>query len=230
MVGRAVAFTCCVATVAAAQAPDPEGSDAAPWSLGAQLGLNLVNVSAPAASQEPTPPTIPTATVSLERELTSRVSLLVGVSGSASTQSQTTPLTPSMPTTITNITDQEQVLVGAGARVQLLKPGSVIGFSVHAIGAFGYARAAVNVTEVFTGSPPMSSKFEITSMLFTVRLGMALEHRVADRIGVRLALDLLQGSYSTGQLQMDMQMMMTTPTGFSAGLVFQPALEVRFYF
>ena len=48
---------------------------------------------------------------------------------------------------------------------------------------------------------------------------------------LRLALDVLQGSYTFGPIAMDMPMpTMTNNNGFSAGLLFQPALEVRFYF
>ncbi len=236
------AFAAPAATSPAAPAANVDAWDAAPWSIGAAVGAVLFSAVEGTASNLQPAVLIPTASLSLERKLGPRLSLLVGVAGSVSGLTAKPQGLPEQ-VSVATVTQAQQVLLAVGVRGQLLSPTAPVALSVHAILSFGYARSVISETVSLTfplnGSQTMTQMQTINGGTVGLGAGLALERRLIEQVALRLTLGILQASYSAGRG--------TTPTvasggntdvtvtpqaisAFTVGIAIQPGLELRVYF
>jgi hypothetical protein len=190
----------------------------------------------------PTAAQVPTASLSLERKLGPRLSLLVGIAGNVSSSTARPQGLPEQ-LSVATVTQAQQVLLAVGVRGQLLSPAAPIALSVHAILSFGYARTVTSETVVLTlplsGAQTQSDTQTVNGGTVGLGAGLALERRLLEQVALRLTLGLLQASYSSGRgitpvPQGDNSTgLLVTPqaiSGFTVGIAFQPGLELRVYF
>lgn len=155
----------------------------------------------------------PGVTTSLERSLGERLWLLVGLSGAIATSQRDAGSSTSR-----GISGQ------IGVRYVLTQPGAMADVSVLALLNGGLDDLSLSSANLAAGSVRGASNWSIG-----LSGGLAVERQLASGLSVRIATSLISAGYSRGKITyVDAADVMTT--GFSAGLVLAPRLELRMAF
>lgn len=155
----------------------------------------------------------PGVTTSLERSLSERLWLLVGLSGAIATSKR-----DSGSSTSRGISGQ------VGVRYVLTRPGAMADVSVLALLNGGLDDLSLSSADSPAGSLRGTSNWNVG-----LSGGLAVERQLASGLSVRIATPLISAGYSRGKITyVDAADVRTT--GFSAGLVLAPRLELRLTF
>jgi hypothetical protein len=192
----------------------PRPAEARRWSLGAGVGFGVSQVS---LGVVPGPVllgvTAPTASASLERELSPRSWLVLGANGMLA-QLSIEGAGPSY--------DENLVAAGAsiGVRNVVTAPGAPVDLSTVLLAEGGLARAVVT-PEPTSGAPRLQRSWRIGASF-----GIAIDRELTPGLSLRVATPLVQGAYSDQRVEY-VAAPPTRSSGFTVGVVVAPRLELR---
>jgi len=217
---------------AADHAPPPDAPrPAAEWSFGAGVQTNLLGVSAPTSSILSLLPSLggstsvldprgPMVTTSLERRLSDRSWLALGVSGAVARQRADVP-----PGAYGFARDDERALyVSAGLRRVVTRRGAPIEVS-----GLVYAEGGIVDAERNLVTPISTTRQDVTGWVAGAGLGLALERELTEALSLRVASPLVAARYGHEHVRQEGQ---PTSNASTVGMfaVLEPRLELRLAF
>jgi hypothetical protein len=199
---------------ARAEAP-PRAADARRWSLGAGVGFGVSVVSSTVSPDGLflLGGSAPTASASLERELSPRSWLVLGVNGAITRQSSEMVAGTSY--------DQDLVLAAAsiGVRNVVTPSGAPVDFSTVLLAEGGFAHAGLS-------PEPPSGAHALRSWRIGASFGIAVDRELTTGLSLRVATPLVQAAYSSERVEY-VGGPPTRMSGFGVGVVVAPRLELR---
>jgi hypothetical protein len=205
--------------VATAQPPPPDLM-AAPWSVGAGLSTTGVSVVSTLGLLGSTliATVAPTATVSIERRLTPKTSLIGGLQMSANTTNSQGSLSLGV----------QSVALALGVRHVFIGDPQLVAVSGDVALSFGYARTELIGTENL-GSGEMT--IHSVSNQGSVQLlgGFSVEHLLMQQLSVRINVRVVGAGFNAGR-GASLVAAETSNTGFNVSIGVSPGIELRMYF
>lgn len=226
-----------------ADPPDPNPAKEQPpahpdWSVGAGLGFTLGS-SLVGFGDSLIEPSVPSATLALERRVGKRSWLMLSLRGGGG-QSRTAPEDSAAASMLATTVATQNLLAALGVRQSLLSERAPIDVSLIAILSFGYQRIARTnkLTVMQPLGEPIVTESTAVNNLGTAGLGVGIsaERMLLENLALRLTLGFAKVTYSAGRQHspgFGLSPINTIPqsvSNISAGLVLEPGLELRFYF
>ena len=213
-------------------AASPALARASSWSLGAGVGVGTPGLAASPVYLSSTlgglyAPTVPAAVASLERRLSARSWLVLGVNGTYDREPQ--DLTPQD----TGVTkgDFWSLAVSAGVRHVVTPPGAPVDVSFDLVANVGATRwkGDANVYNYGGGPTIAEASFDESGWRAGATFGVAVDRELTGPLSLRVATPIVGAWYTRTRTETS-----TQPTldgdEVSAGLALAPRLELRLAF
>lgn len=234
-----------LAAFAQTSTPEPAASPAAPvasaaaesagpagWSLGAGVGFQMFGspgyLSTTLGGLLLPPPEAPTAVASLERRLSGRSWLVVGVDGSYAHDRQ------DLPPQSTGVTksDRWSLAVSAGVRHALTSAGAPVDVSIDVLASAGATRWKGDADYLAfggTGYTVASGSFDQSAWRAGASFGVAVDRELTGALSLRVATPVASVRYTRTKTKVSGQ---PTQDGedVGVGLALAPRLELRLAF
>lgn len=201
------------------------------WSIGAGLSFTALRVG----TDDPNANAVrdlPNASLAIERWVGGRTWLLLGLRGGIAEDKSQPETEPVSMISVASWTSAQQVAAALGVRQSLLPESAPVDLSLIAILSFGYERSVRGTTTTRPnplGSPLVDTTTQVNNLgSGGLGLGISVERRLVEYLGLRFTLGLAQVSYASGRRVQGQNP--TTISTLSAGISLQPGLELRFYF
>jgi hypothetical protein len=222
--GEPAAVTAPAAAATTAPTPPPAQPD---WSFGGGLVYSMYEFPAGSYSllfRGPAP-AVPTVTASLERRMSPRSWLVLGVAGAVWRDRQDVPSGSSG----YGRNDLRELTVTAGVRRPVTRAGAPVEVSVVVAAQGGIYDAEQRIDQRYTPATTTSTTQDLTAWFAGAQAGLAIERALTDGLSVRVASPLLQGRYSRGSVRQAGQ-----PDAHSSSArvtaTLAPTLELRLQF
>lgn len=230
-----------LAAVAQTSSPEPAAPPATPvvssatagaWSLGAGVGFQTFAlgsspyfVSSTLSGLYLPRPTAPTATASLERRLSARTWLVLGVNGSYDRDRQ--DLAPQ--STGLSKLDISELALAAGVRHVVTRAGAPVDVSIDARANAGGTRWKGEGAFYSSGVGPVEATFEQSAWRAGATFGVAVDRALTGALSLRVATPIVGAWYARTETKVSGQ---PTEKGdeLFAGLALAPSLELRLAF
>jgi hypothetical protein len=218
------------ASPALAQDATPTQGPEHPWSLGAGLGVggDYSLLASLGGLLSNTSVSTPTANVSVERKLTPRTSVLVGLTATANSNTNS-PVNQTGGFTSSTTLSNQSFALGVGLRQVLMGNEAVVAISGHAVVSYGYSRLEQS-SSVSNGTTTTNSDTVSNGGTLGLGAGIAAERLLTDQLSLRLSLGILRAGYSSGRTAQSGVGSPQNFSGFNLGLQVSPSLELRLYF
>lgn len=142
-------------------------------------------------------PAVPTVTATLERRLSPRSWLVLGLAGAVWRDRQDVPAGASG----YGRNDLRELTVTAGVRRPVTRAGAPVEVSVVVAAQGGTYDAEQRLDQRYTMGTTTSSTRDLTAWFAGAQAGLAIERALTDGLSIRVASPLLQGRYSRGSIR-----------------------------
>jgi hypothetical protein len=216
-----------VSAPAPATAPANASPAALPqWSFGGGLAYSMYEFPGYSYSLlfRDTAPVVPTVTASLERRLSPRSWLVLGLAGAVWRDRQDVPAGSSG----YGRNDLRELTVTAGVRRPVTRAGAPVEVSVVVAVQGGIYDAEQRVDQRYSTTSTSSTQ-DVTAWFAGAQAGLAIERALTDGLSVRVASPLLQGRYSRGSVRQAGQPDARS-SSVRASATLAPTLELRLQF
>jgi hypothetical protein len=203
--------------------PPGEASRQPLWSFGTGVSVNVIGfptVLGPVSGSGVASIAVPGVTASLERKVSDRTWLALGVLGLVSRNRD------DIPPGGFGVTrdDARQLVVTAGVRRPLTRAGAPVEVSALVLAEGGIVDADFRMV-----SGDSETRQDLTTWLAGAEVGIALDRVLTGPLSLRVASPLLGAQYARTEIDVEGRPGRTT-TGFSAQVLLAPRLELRLAF
>ncbi len=209
-------------------AAGPTAERDARWSIGAGVAFTTTTIlgTSPVGVLG-VQPSVPGVAASLERRLSERTWLVLGVSGTIDRQKQELP----SGTTGTSRNDVNQLALGAGARYVVTPAGAPVDVSAVALAEGGVVSGRTDSSALeFTGGgfTTTSTTYDTSGWSLGANLGIAVDRVLTGALSLRVATPLVGATYTSTRTKVSGQTL--DGSDFSASVIIAPRLELRLAF
>ncbi len=202
----------------------------ASWSLGAGVGFQTYSPVAVGSTSlgglYVSPPTVPTAVASLERRLSARTWLVLGVNGTYDRERQ--DVAPQ--TTGISKNDLYALALSAGIRRVVTPAGAPVDVSIDVLADVGATRMKGDASYYSYGPAGIvQASFDETGWRAGASLGVAIDRELTGALSLRVATPIVGAWYTRTKTEISGQPTLDGEE-VAAGLALAPRLELRLAF